>query len=127
MGRGGVMMRWRGMDGRLLGVLALLSGLIAGYGAQPAEAQVTFTQITNTTGLSANDSPSINADGTRIAFRSMYDLIGSNPDGNSEIFLWSHDAGVVQIADTVIGSNNSPAISADGTKIAFLIIGTATI
>src|SRR5205085_5596552 len=44
-----------------------------------------FTQITNTTGGS-NDRPSINADGTRIAFTSDRDLTGTNLDGNTEIF-----------------------------------------
>jgi hypothetical protein len=57
------------MGSRPLGVLALLFGLIAGYCLQPVEAQVTFTQITNVTGmdLSLTSTPSINADGTRIA------------------------------------------------------------
>ena len=48
-----------------------------------------FTQITNTT-VSANFDPSINADGTRIAFTSGSDLTPGNPgnaDGNNEIFL----------------------------------------
>jgi len=50
MGKGGVMMRWR--RGRwFLGALALLFGLIAGYGLQPAEAQaapcITGPQFSN--------------------------------------------------------------------------------
>jgi hypothetical protein len=73
MGKGGVMMRWR--RGRwFLGALALLFGLIAGYGLQPAEAQVTFTQVTNSTG-GGNVSPPINADGTRIAVDSTSALL----------------------------------------------------
>jgi Tol biopolymer transport system component len=47
-----------------------------------------FTQVTNAT---AGDSvsPSINADGTRIAFVSRADLTGGNGDGFDEIFLAS--------------------------------------
>lgn len=75
------MMRWR-MGRRSLRTLALLFGLIVWYCPQPAEAQATFIQITSSTG-SYNISgfpPSINADGTRIAFFSSSDLTGGNTD-----------------------------------------------
>lgn len=68
MNRSDFISRWR-MGSRLLGAFALLLGLIAGYGPQPAEAQVAFTQITNTTG-GGDFYPSINSDGTRIALSS---------------------------------------------------------
>jgi len=76
MDRSGFMMRRR-MGGWFLGALALLFGLIAGYCPQFAEAQVTFTQITNSPALTGggNARPSINADGTRIAFDSTSDLL----------------------------------------------------
>ena len=43
-----------------------------------------ITQITSSTGDGGgfSSSPSINVDGTRIAFQSDRDLIGGNPDGN---------------------------------------------
>jgi len=45
-----------------------------------------FTQITDEpAGFSSQ--PSINADGTRIAFQSTADINGGNPDMNSEIYL----------------------------------------
>lgn len=47
-----------------------------------------LTQITSTTGGS-NTDPSINSDGTRIAFTSRANPTGGNADGNSEIFLAS--------------------------------------
>ncbi len=45
-----------------------------------------FIQITNEPGGNSN-LPSINADGTRIAFDSDSDINGRNPDGNDEIYL----------------------------------------
>ncbi len=54
-----------------------------------ASAKVTFSQLTNSTGFGI-DSPSIAADGTRIAFTSSGDLTPGAPgnlDGNSELFL----------------------------------------
>ena len=33
--------------------------------------------------------PSINADGTRIAFVSLADINGGNPEGNTEIYLYT--------------------------------------
>ncbi|HWQ69291.1 MAG TPA: putative Ig domain-containing protein [Patescibacteria group bacterium] len=156
------MMRWR-MGRRSLGALALLFGLIAGYAPQPAEAQVSFTQITNSTegnksSTSINSdgtriafrsvtggkfeiflwtqgsgitqitnstegnksSTSINSDGTRIAFESTNDLIGGNPDGSREIFLWTQGSGITQITNTSGGfSTPEPSINSDGTRIAF--------
>jgi len=47
-----------------------------------------ITQITNeTTGSSLN--PSINADGMRIAFWSEGNINGGNPEGNTEIYLYT--------------------------------------
>ncbi|TAN35413.1 hypothetical protein EPN27_03925, partial [Patescibacteria group bacterium] len=77
-----------------------------------------LTQITTSTG-GRNESPSINADGTKIAFSSTHDLTGGNADGNQEIFLWIAGAGFTQITSTTGGGNYSPSINSDGTKIAF--------
>ena len=44
-----------------------------------------FTQITDIPGTSS--LPSINADGTRIAFRTTADINGGNPDGNDDVYL----------------------------------------
>ncbi len=82
-----------------------------------------ITQITNTTGTGAvNGSPSINADGTRIAFRSNRDLTGGNADGNFEIFLYDANAptpGFIQITNSTSGRSDHPSLNADGTRIAF--------
>jgi len=66
-----------------------------------------FTQVTDTTGGDSNH-PSLNADGTRVAFESDRDLTGGNADGNEELFL----ATCVPVsADLFIGQ------SADQTKV----------
>lgn len=77
-----------------------------------------FIQITNTAG-GQNLAPSINAAGTRIAFESTADPLGSNADGNSEIFLWDSITGLTQITNTIAGSNLTPSINAAGNRIAF--------
>ena len=88
-------------------------------GALPLSAWAqTFTQITNST-LGGNFDPSINADGTRIAFNSDRDLTGSNADGNCELFLWTSGSGFTQITNTTGGCNEVPSINSDGTRIAF--------
>ncbi|CBE68685.1 protein of unknown function [Candidatus Methylomirabilis oxygeniifera] len=84
-----------------------------------------FTQITNTTGGDnivggSNSMPSINANGTRIAFRSSRNQISVGfEDINQEIFLWTEESGLVQITDTIGSASDAPSINADGTRIAF--------
>jgi len=80
-----------------------------------------INEITFTT-RGVNTSPAINSDGTRIAFQSTRDLTGDNADGNSEIFLYDTTANsFTQITHTTLGlqGNVIPAISGDGTRIAF--------
>jgi Tol biopolymer transport system component len=79
----------------------------------------TLTQITNTTeGFSYK--PSINSDGTRIAFESGSDLTGNNADANGEIFLFDTTTDTfTQITNTTIGGSFAPSINSDGTRIAF--------
>ena len=77
------------------------------------------TQITfETAGVSRG--PSINADGTRIAFRSDADINDGNPDGNFEIFIFDMTSGIfTQITDETTGDSRTTSIDADGTRIAF--------
>ncbi len=71
-------------------------------------------------------TPAISQDGTRIAFASRDDLLGTNSDGNSEIFLFD-GARLSQVTNTSPGSlanritngNFQPSISDDGRYIAF--------
>jgi Tol biopolymer transport system component len=68
----------------------------------------------------------ISQDGARIAFASKDDPLGTNPDGNSEIFLFD-GARLIQVTNTSPGDianrvpngNFQPSISDDGRFIAF--------
>ncbi len=77
-----------------------------------------FAQLTHTTG-GHSDRSAISADGTRIVFVSNSNPTGGNPDGNFEIFLWTQGTGMTQLTTTTGGGNRNPAITADGTRIAF--------
>lgn len=75
----------------------------------------------------ASDSPAINNDGNRIAFVSnANNLVTGDTNGVLDIFLRDVTAGTtvrVSVSSAGIQSNNSsyttPAISADGTRVAF--------
>ena len=106
---------------KALALLLLLGALLAVFAPMPAWAQFVHTQITSST-AGGNSEPSINADGTRIAFYSNRDLTGGNADGNYEIFLWTQGSGFTQITNSTGGGVFSyfrPSINSDGTKIAF--------
>jgi uncharacterized repeat protein (TIGR01451 family) len=86
---------------------------------------ITVTQITSSTGgilTGFNLGPSINADGTKIAFFSDRDLVGSNTDYNFEIFLASiTDSGIsmTQITSTTDRVNVFPSLDELGNQVAF--------
>ena len=71
-------------------------------------------------------APAISQDGSRIAFASKDDPRGTNPDGNSEIFLFDGSQ-LTQVTNTspgdisnrIINGNFQPSISDDGRFIAF--------
>jgi hypothetical protein len=71
-------------------------------------------------------APAISQDGSRIAFASKDDPLGTNPDGNSEIFLFDA-AKLIQVTTTspgdvanrVTNGNFQPSITDDGRFIAF--------
>jgi Tol biopolymer transport system component len=65
--------------------------------------------------------PDISADGQRVAYASNADPLGTNPDHNSEIFVY--DAGTtttVQLTITSSGVSGSSRISGDGEYVYFL-------
>jgi len=83
---------------------------------------MTIIQITNTTS-GDSDRPSINANGTRIAFQTTSNINGGNPEENLEIYLFDTVTNMfTQITSTPSGSNfnQSPSINADGTLIVFV-------
>ncbi len=102
-----------------LATFVLLSILLFSWQIASAQLVCTLTQITNTN-VDFSSRPSINADGTRIAFHSFADLTGGNPDGNTEIFLFDTNSNTfTQITNTTSGSNDLPSINVNGTRIAF--------
>ena len=83
-----------------------------------------FTQITDTTGLS-NFRPSMNSSGSLFIFKSTHDFTGGNPDGNAEIFMVSTSTLIItQLTNTAGGgianSNTGASLNAKGTHVAFL-------
>ena len=90
--------------------------------ANAAVGPIAFSQIAGTRAV----APAISQDGSRIAFASKDDPLGTNPDGNSEIFLFD-GSGLTQItntkpislADRTNEGNFQPSISDDGRFIAF--------
>lgn len=82
----------------------------------------TFLQI----GATRAPAPAISQDGSRIAFASKENPLGTNADANPEIFLYD-GAKLIQVTNTspgdianrVVNGNFLPSISDDGRYIAF--------
>ena len=65
-------------------------------------------------------SCNVSADGHFVVLSSEENLVGLNSDLNEEVYHLEIASGVLrQITQTTAGDNWSPAVSADGTKIAF--------
>ncbi len=79
----------------------------------------TYMQVTNEI-MGFSIEPSINADGTRIAFESTANINGGNPEENTELYLYDSTAGIItQITFGTVGSSGDASINADGTRVAF--------
>jgi uncharacterized repeat protein (TIGR01451 family) len=92
---------------------------------------ITFTQVTKTTGDVINDQPSINSDGTRIAFVSNWDFVGGASDDNLEVFVAdiNPDGSITfgRVSDTSDDVNKEqPSISGDGTRVAYTRVSAAS-
>ena len=82
----------------------------------------TFFQM----GRTRANAPGISQDGSRIAFASKDDPLGTNADGNSEIFVFN-GSNLVQVTNTTPGNpanrvtegNFQPSMSDDGRFVAF--------
>jgi uncharacterized repeat protein (TIGR01451 family) len=85
---------------------------------------VTFTQVSRSMGSilgGFNLQPSVSGDGTRVAFFSDRDLIGTNGDENFEIFLYDvASKQIYSVTNSLKGANILPSINGDGTRIAFV-------
>jgi Tol biopolymer transport system component len=76
-----------------------------------------LTDGSNPANSSADITPSISGDGTRVAFNYDGDLTGDNEDGSFEVFLY--DFGEESYAQLTSGLSFFPVISDDGTIVAF--------
>ncbi len=79
-------------------------------------------QITDTTGEIGSLSPTLNQNGTQIAFTSDRNLVsGMNNDGNAEIFILDQVRGAfTQITKTTSGDSTGPALTSDALRVAFV-------
>jgi uncharacterized protein (TIGR03437 family) len=116
-------------DGRIVAFESIedLAGAGGSEGFRAIRANVavdpaTFLQMSGTRA----PAPAISQDGSRIAFASKDNPLGTNSDANSEIFLFD-GARLIQITNTspgdianrVTNGNFQPSISDDGRFIAF--------
>ncbi|HQV26863.1 MAG TPA: hypothetical protein PLG23_03520 [Thermoflexales bacterium] len=115
----------KNIDGSFELFLADLTGL-----AGDSEANIGLSQVTSSTAAAVNTWPSINSPSISdtfavyyIAFASNQNYTGGNPDGNTEIFRAKIDGAsitFVQVTSTTADfTNDFPAISEDGSRIAF--------
>ena len=107
-----------------LGLTIALAGLLVILMTTSLRAASAYFFTRATIGSIDRDStsPSINGDGSRIAFHSDADLLGQGiPLGQREI--WLYDTAAKALTRITTGSSGresrSPSISSDGTKIAF--------
>lgn len=88
-------------------------------------AAMTVTRVTTAAGdgYRGSRNPSLNADGTKIAFCSSSDFLGQGiPEDQSEVWLYDTTTMTVTRVTTASDSTRSslhPRLSADGTKVAF--------
>jgi Tol biopolymer transport system component len=83
-------------------------------------------------GNSASLSPVISADGTKVAFRSGASNLGpTDTNGTTDVYLRDLGTGITSLVsvnaagtDAGNGHSDSPVISADGTKVAFISNGS---
>jgi len=78
-----------------------------------------ITQITDEPDGNSDDA-AISGDGMRIGFDSRANINGGNPEGNEEVYIFDIITGIItQLTDEPTGDSEDPALSADGTYIAF--------
>jgi uncharacterized repeat protein (TIGR01451 family) len=85
---------------------------------------VTFTQVSRSLGSilgGFNLQPSVSGDGSRVAFFSDRDLIGTNNDQNFEILVYDvATEQIYSVTNSLKGANILPSINDDGARIAFV-------
>ena len=114
--------------GSMLFALAVV-GLVSApaSGQQPGVVSLTSLDLDEAAPNAASKAPSVSGDGRFIAFESAAtDLVPGDTNENSDVFLRDQLAGTTQRVSVTWkgqearGDSACPAISADGTRIAFL-------
>ncbi|MCU0224581.1 MAG: hypothetical protein MUF27_11030 [Acidobacteria bacterium] len=66
-------------------------------------------------------NPDISGDGQLVVYASAANPLGTNPEGNTELFLWeAGSASTVQLTQFLTGSSGAARISEDGRFVYFL-------
>ncbi len=79
-----------------------------------------FTQVTSSTGATANEAPFVSGDGRYIVFASNGNYTGQNSDGSFEVFLYDRNANTLIQRTAQAGTDSrQPQISGEGSLIAF--------
>jgi Tol biopolymer transport system component len=100
-------------------LLAATAALSLSGPAAGAETLCTVSEITDTGSGGAQD-PSVDAQGDTVVFASTQNLVGTNLDGSTEIYLYDATTGEFEQITNTLGSNSfNPTISDDGNRIAF--------
>lgn len=78
-------------------------------------------QLTNnTTGGIATTLPHFSADGSRVAYSTSANFLGTNPDLNQEAFAFKRDGTMlVQLTHTTLYAHQRATISGQGNRVAF--------
>jgi Tol biopolymer transport system component len=77
-------------------------------------------RLTGDAALSARN-PDISGDGRLVVYASAANPLGTNPEGNTELFLWdAGSASTVQLTRFATGSSGAARISEDGRFVYFL-------
>lgn len=77
-------------------------------------------RLTGDAALSSR-SPDITGDGRFVVYASAANPLGTNPEGNTELFLYdAESAATTQLTQFVTGSSAGPRISEDGRTVYFL-------
>ena len=77
-----------------------------------------------------SEVPAVSADGSRVAFHSLAtNLVPGDGNGHSDVFVWTRGSGLDRVSRDSLGAelpggSGAPALSADGSRVAFVTAGT---
>jgi Tol biopolymer transport system component len=114
---------------RLLAKVGVIAGISTGWLWSGTSLALVFSIVQITSFDSCSRNPSLNKDGSRMAFLSEGNPTGNNADGNREIFVWTRSTGgFTQVTNSTGCCNNAPVISAKNDRVVFtsnldLIVG----